>query len=337
MGKLACCYFPTTTVLVDDQESFLSKIKLNLQQITPLHSFNDPLSALEFINKHSKNQLKLDRIVANTFDFEGSLARPDQHALTIDIPAILHHLYNPQRFLQVSDILVDYNMPTLNGIELCEKIKDSFIRKLMITGEMDINIAITAFNKGTISKFIPKQTEKFTQTLIDCIKTEKEKYFVTHSATIMKMLANADYNCLENTHFINLFKQVCQEHHIVEYYMIDDSGSFIMLDKNAKPTWFIVRSAQALEDHLVFAEDSKAPKGILDVLQNREKLVFLFSEREQNLPAIQWLPYLHPANPIPNISDFYYSVITDEPVYDSQLNKITSFEQFLQESPKPSD
>lgn len=329
MDKLACCYFPTTTVLVDDQESFLSTVELNLKQSTPLHTFNDPIRALEFINKESKNQLHLDKIILNTFDFEASLAKPDQHALTINIAGILRHLYNPQRFLQVSDILVDYNMPGMNGIDLCEKIKDPFIRKLMITGDMDTRIAITAFNKGSISKFIPKQTERFTQTLTECIKTEKHTYFAHHSTTIIKMLANDDYNCLENPHFIRLFNAIREEHSIVEYYMIDENGSFLMLNADAKPTWFIVRSAQALEDHLVFAEDSKAPKGILDVLKNREKLSFLFSEREQHLPAIQWLPYLHTATPIPMIDDFYYAVITNEPAYNKQLEKIRSFKQFM--------
>ncbi len=329
MDRLACCYFPTTTVLVDDQESFLSKVGLNLQQITPLRSFNDPLKALEFMNQQSKKQLQLDKIMINTFDMEASLAKADQHALTIDIAAILKHLYNAKRFLQVSDILVDYNMPNMNGIDVCEKIKDPTVRKLMITGDMDISIAITAFNKGSISKFIPKQTEKLTQTLIDCIKTEKENYFVTHSTTILKILANEDYNCLENPHFIRLFRSLCKEHQTVEYYMIDDNGSFLFLNCEGKPTWLVVRSVQALEDHIVFAEDSKAPKGIVDVLKNREKLAFLFSERDQHLPAIQWLPYLHSAQPIPGINDFYYAVITDEPLYNNQLGKFISFRQFM--------
>ena len=329
MDQLACCHFPTTTVLVDDQESFLSKVELNLQQITPLRSFNNPLKALEFINQEAKKQLHLDKIMINTFDMEASLAKADQHALTIDIAAILKHLYNPQRFLQVSDILVDYNMPNMNGIDVCEKIKDTSIRKLIITGDMDISIAITAFNKGSISKFIPKQTEKLTQTLIDCIKTEKENYFKTHSTTILKILANDEYNCLENPHFIRLFKTICQEHETVEYYMVDDNGSFLLLNREGKPTWFVVRSVQALEDHIVFAEDSKAPKGIVDVLKQRVKLAFLFSERDQHLPAIQWLPYLHPAQPIPNINNFYYAVITDEPLYNNQLGKFISLKQFM--------
>lgn len=332
MDQLACCYFPTTTVLVDDQESFLSKVELNLKQITPLRSFNDPLTALEFMNQSSKKQLQLDKIMVNTLEMEASLGKADQHALTIDIPAILKHLYNPRRFLEVSDILIDYNMPQMNGIDLCEKIKDGSIRKLIVTGDMDISIAITAFNKGSISKFIPKQTEKFTQTLIDCIKTEKENYFITHSTTILKILTNDTYNCLGNSSFIQLFKNLCQEHKTVEYYMIDDNGSFLLLNAEGQPTWFVVRSAQALEDSWVFAEDGKAPKGILDVLRQREKIPFLFSERDQRLPAIQWLPYLQTAKPIPNIDDFYYAVVTDEPLYNNQLGKITSFKQFMDET-----
>ena len=248
MDSAACCYFPTITVLVDDQRSFLSKIELNLQEITALKSFEDPLKALTFINEKYDSRLKLDKIIFNTTDLINSAAKPDQHSLTIDVPAILKHLYDPKRFLEISDILVDYNMPTMNGIDLCEKIKVHSIRKLMITGDADTNIAIKAFNKGIISKFIPKQTDHFTQTLIDCIKAEKEQYFIERSTTIMSTLINDNYNCLQHPSFIQLFNATCEANNIIEYYMIDNCGSYLMLDKQGKPTWFIVRSEQALED-----------------------------------------------------------------------------------------
>lgn len=332
MDRMACCYFPTVTVLVDDQRSFLSKIELNLQEVTALRTFEDPLKALAFINDKYTSTLKLDKIIINSMALDGSSTKPDQHALTIDVPAILKHLYDPKRFLEISDILVDYNMPSMNGINLCEKITSNWMRKLMITGDADTNIAISAFNKGIISKFIPKQTEHFTQTLIECIQAEKACYFTERSTTIMNTLLHDTYNCLQNPNFTTLFTATCTKHEIVEYYMIDDSGSYLMLDKAGKPTWFIVRSEQALEDDFVFAEDGKAPKGVLDVLKNREKLAFLFSEKDQHLPPIKWLPYLHPANAIPRVDGFYYAVISGEPLYDHQLGDITSYEQFIKEN-----
>lgn len=334
MESLACCYFPSTTVLVDDQTSFLSKLEVNLQQVTPVKSFNDAHSALKFISSATSQTLDLSHLISNQVQYESSLSKPDQPALIIDVPQILQQLYNPQRFLQVSDMLVDYNMPVMNGLDLCEQVNNKYIRRLMITGEVDMSIAISAFNKGIISKFITKQTEKFTQTLIDAVISEKQQYFANCSATIINNLASDSYNCLQHPKFSELFAKLCEEYQIVEYYMIDDNGSFLMLDKAGKPTWFVVRSQQALEDNTVFAEDTRAPKGILDVLQNREKMVFLFSEQDQHLPAIKWLPYLQPTKAMPGVEGFYYTIVRDEAVYDEQLDEFISFERFMLDQEK---
>ena len=331
MDNIACYHHPSVTLLVDDQHSFLSKIEVNLQEVTMVKSYDDPINALDTINHHAPPPYNLSDIISNQVLFDGGYSKPDQPSLSINLGMILDRLYDPKRFMEITDILVDYNMPDMNGIDLCEKIHNKLIRRLMITGDADANVAIRAFNSGAINKFIMKQSDHFTQEVINAINLEKEKYFIENSYTIMDYLANDQYNCLQHPKFTELFKQLQHQHQIVEYYLIDDSGSYLMLDKHGKPTWFIVRGEQALDDNFVFAEDSRAPQGILDVLQNREKLLFLFSEDDQRLPAIKWLPYLHDAHAIPGIDGFYYSVIRDENQYDSQLRDIVSYEMFTRE------
>ena len=71
-------------------------------------------------------------------------------------------IYNKDRFNDVSVIIVDYYMDEMNGIEVCETLSKHPAKKILLTGGADKeNIAIDAFNKGIIHRFINKTDPDF--------------------------------------------------------------------------------------------------------------------------------------------------------------------------------
>ncbi len=55
-------------------------------------------------------------------------------------------------------VISDYQMPGMNGLELLQKIKESYpeILTIMMTGVEDVNIAVKAINDAGVYKFIIK-------------------------------------------------------------------------------------------------------------------------------------------------------------------------------------
>src|SRR5205085_4317733 len=95
----------------------------------------------------------------------------------------------------------------------------------------------------------------------------------------------------------------------VEYYLLDEQGSYLLLDKNKKMKWFIVKKETEMQNLINFAAFEEAPEPILNALQNREKLPYFHTEIELAKPPYEWERYLYPATKLYGKEVYYYSLI----------------------------
>ena len=101
------------------------------------------------------------------------------------ISPIYQTIYNETKFNQVSVVVIDYEMPGINGIELCKLIKDTTIKKIILTSRATERIAIDAFNNQTIDAFIFK--EEIEKSLIPTIQKLQYNYFADISSHIRSL------------------------------------------------------------------------------------------------------------------------------------------------------
>ncbi len=149
---LPCCLFPTTFVIVDDDETFLNSLELSLcvAGIT-VQAFVEPKNALAFIN--SQQTLDLDDYYTTRVDISDNHSVYDTQA---DLSAILKQLHNTERTKRLSVVISDYHMPQINGLQLCTEIKSPSLKKVLLTSVASDYMAVSAFNDGTIDQFIEK-------------------------------------------------------------------------------------------------------------------------------------------------------------------------------------
>ena len=107
----------------------------------------------------------------------------------------------------------------------------------------------------------------------------------------------------------HLFNQLLSTTHAVEYYMVDNSGSFIFLDKDAKPTWLIVRHANEFQDQLELLQRYDGCSSIISSISRKEKILFLPSENEYKKPIAEWANYMFEAKPLND--DYHFSIVHD--------------------------
>ena len=327
--KMSCCYFPTTIVLLDDRLDFLRSMALKLNSQLNYKLYDNPSQALEFLTTNCRQSSFAKKwfSIVEDGEFENSLLA--HSAVNVNIFAIHQEVYNKTRFNELSVLLVDYAMPNINGVEFCRKLQDLPIKKLLMTGEADHSLAVQAFNDHIIDQFVLKEEKDFFGQINKAVRELQKKYFHDLSKSIMENLLIDSNNCLGDEVFINFFHQLCEENNIVEYYLIDDLGGFLMFDIEGNPNWLIVKIKKNIEGYYHIAEDNDASRDIIEDLANYRKIPFFFSEEDQKEPVNNWDKYLHSTNVIEGKNKYYYTFIKDKSIYKIRHNDIYSYQEFL--------
>lgn len=140
-----------------------------------------------------------------------------------------------------------------------------------------------------------------------------------------------------NDDYIALFNAFIAENSIVEYYRLDPYGSYLGLDKNGQTSWLIIRPEDSFIEALNIAHYANQTD-VAALLQNKTKLLFLFSEFEKKLPVEKWQPYLFPVSHCFTIRDKpHYASIIKRQNFGLATDSITHFASYLPKAYSYSD
>ncbi len=322
-NRLNICYYPTSLILVDDNKKFLQSLRLRLSDYSCFF-YENPKEALDFLNNSYKFEPFINRSL---------LAEEDKHIeqslAGLNIKKIHHEIYNSNRYQEISILLADYSMPYINGIEFCKKVQSIHLQKVMLTGEASNELAIAAFNKEIINKFILKSSIGFLNVIMKNIQELQENYFIKLTDIGLSKSNNNVLSIIEDPAFIEIFNLICKRNQIVEYYLLDDQGSYLLLDKNKKMKWLIVKKESEMQNLINFAAFEEAPEPILNALQNREKLPYFHTESELAKSPHEWEKHLYPAIKLLGKEVYYYSLIDNLTYLNLKMEKIISYREFL--------
>ena len=338
MTKISACYHPTTAFFIDDNRRYLANLSFDLDdsKFSSKFYFN-PVDALEYLQEKYQINPFTNRCLTRPEE-----SRFDHRNIEIDISAIRKEIYDPNRFEEISVIVVDYAMPNLNGLDLCLQLKHAPYKKLMLTGEAEEGIAIQAFNDGIIDKFIRKDIPNFSKVINSAIEELERQYFVDLSRIVIDSLTQDPNHpivtWLDEPGFSELFEKVRRENDISEYYLTDAFGSFLFLDSQGNPSWLAVKSEDEMQAALEVAEgsDTPFPSDILSSMKKREKVLYMYHKGGlcDNLEEAK--RSLHPATKLKGRkTNYYYSLIKDSNAYDVDTDKILSFKTYQERQKKP--
>lgn len=341
-NQIACCYFPTNAVFVDDRQDYLTSLKMMLDKNLACQFYTDPNKAINFLKQEYKPNPFIKKWLFNLKENKVELNEElDKLDLThtffdIDIASIHKEIYSPDRFNEISVIVVDYAMPKMSGIEFSTQLRTELantpIKILMLTGQASHELGVEALNDGIIDRFIIKSTnENFQNKLNHAIADLQLRYFIEISKPIMQNIASNKHSCLNDPDFINFFHELLQQNKITEYYLVNDSGCFLLLDISGNISWLAVKSEEDMENFYDCVIANEGPKNIAKSLKNREKLLFLLNAQSQNFDSFEeWQEYLHPATKFQGKNNiYYYSFIQGESVYDVKARDIADYVNYL--------
>jgi CheY-like chemotaxis protein len=320
-------YFPTTVTFVDDSPTFLSNLCLQLDPQLAFRLFSSPGEALEFVNSRPRPGPSDEPIFAPFRD------RTDedvaQQVIALSVNTVRKQVHNAQRFRATSVVVVDYDMPGMNGLEFCRRMTDPAVRKIMLTGKADEHIAVQSFNEGIIHRFISKQDASAVPALNRAVRDLQNAYFDDVCQSILDTLAVSEYAFLRDEALAARVAEISGALGIVEHYLSYCPGGLLMLDSAGNSYLLIVHTDETLRGVREIAVEQEAPADFLAALDSRRSLPY-FWQTEGHYPTdcSAWEDYMHPATQLSGRQNYVYAVIPNPPGLD--LSQVLSYDRYLE-------
>lgn len=302
-----CFHHPAKAIFLDDNQAFLNVLSLEFGQHENMIMLTDPDEAFCLINQ-SKDLLSESNVLKNCHSNQ-----------------LLDIIYNQSRYNNVAVLVIDYEMPVINGIEFCEKLADKTIFKILLTAEADKDIAISAFNNGTIDKFILKTNDNLYAEILGSIDDLTNRYFQELSKFHLKISGDSLKKLVNQDAYKKIFHEVKNKSNAVEYYLIDGSGSFLFLTKDAQPTWLFISNQQKADEDADLLLGYGFPSDLIKQIRQQTKILYLLSDSEYKEPSAQWERYIFD---VIKLDDNYSYSIVSGPITDSiQWDAVASYEK----------
>lgn len=286
--------FPTTVGFVDDNANFLANLSLQLDARLAFRFFNSAEHALNAVNSAAALAPTAERFLARYHD--RAEQSDEQEVIAMRIDAIRRQVCNARRFECTSVIVVDYDMPDMNGLELCRRIEHPAVKKIVLTGKADEHLAVKGFNEGIIDRFIRKQDPGAFEALNQAIDEMKDAYLRHTQSTVVEALALSEYRFLSDPAFAARAREIFKQFDIVEHYVSVRPTGLLMLDGAATPFLFVVYAEDALRAAREIAIEREAPSEFFVELDERRSVPY-FWESEGIFPTerASWRRYMHPS------------------------------------------
>ena len=255
--KLAPYYHPTTFCIVDDNERFLHSLLLEMPADLAFRAFTRPEPALAYVNE----PIELKPLVERCFSFERA-----SHGSTVihfDMSLIEQEISNPARFRRLSVAIIDYAMPSVNGLQFFDEMHDPYTRKAMITGVADEKFAVQLFNAGLIHRFVQKQKATDLDALLAVVAEQQQLYFQQYLARLRYTLDLDPPLFLADPEIASYVEQLMAEERLIEYYLVDDPPGLLLLRSNGSVIRLILLDPAARQSQLAFARRFNAPEHII--------------------------------------------------------------------------
>ncbi len=322
-------HHPSLTVLIDDSDSFLKSLSFQLDPALASKSFHDTSSAIAWLTGYDGRDEAHESKLCATYD-----TYPNSHEqcnIAFDIDQIHRISFERQRFVTPSVLVVDYSMPQMNGVQLCEALAHLPCKKILFTGVADEKVAVDAFNRGLIDRYIKKSDDDALDKLEAEIVALQREYFAARSDPLRELLALHNYSFVSDHAFTQLVKGILKEQRIVEHYVFSNPAGILMYDCDGQAQLMVVETEASMTSHYEVACDNEAPQSLLVALRER-CIIPWFREGDGMYSAdfaAGWHKYIAPAQVCKGAQKYYWALFKVAP--GELAEPASSFSDYLRE------
>ncbi len=309
MCEMPVFYHKSTLMIVDDDEIVLKAVSKFFQKKFIIKPFINPLECIDYYKNNISALSGRYFIKADVGHEYYNVA--NYAPVNLDMENIYRLSSDPERHSEISILVVDYNMPGINGIELCNRLSAYPVKKILLTGMASIDIAIDALNKGIIDCYLTKGSENLVDQLNYYVNFLSKKYYDNLTKPILSHLEADNRLPLSDSVFVDYVNKHYLSEKMYEYTLIDKNGSLILIDEDGKVNYLIVHTEKSLHDFIELNDDVCEADSHLKAIKNREKVPFFGVGAEcWQFPVTEWDKYFFEPVLLKGRENYYISIIS---------------------------
>jgi hypothetical protein len=121
------------------------------------------------------------------------------------------------------------------------------------------------------------------------------------------------------------------KNNIIEYYLIDRAGSFLLLDEDANPSILMVNGLEKIEEYVSFAKENAATDDLIDALAAGKKMPCSFLLPNRTYTWSEWKDTLISSMKIEIGEDLIATYLPVHLLQGLRDRKILSYHRYLNE------
>lgn len=236
MEALPLLYHPATALFVDSNGGFLQSLALHLDQRKRAYALcSHPMDALAMLREHDAVETLINHLWVNRtrqFGCSSPLQAHKQQNMG-------QELYRTCRFGNFFAVVLEHEMPALSGLQLCKRVENPFVQKILLTSCADEELLEKALQQGLVQAIVFKHDPCVLQRLAEALRRAQDRYFALVAAACAATLGlgRAETAFLEDRALRDFFAQLCQRLNIVEHHPLQGftptSSGHVSSDQNA--------------------------------------------------------------------------------------------------------
>lgn len=193
------------------------------------------------------------------------------------IPQILQYWRDDQtvRFVFTKVCVVDYAMPAMSGLQVLSELTGWTGYRVLLTGRIEEQLAVSAFNRGLIERFVPKQAADIRLRLTAAIEELLDRPDARHEQTWRSTLSRDQHALMCDPAIAKQLDEMVRSQGWIEHIVIGAPFGILALDSQGLASWLQLEPAQNLPELAEIAESQDWSPTMVEDLRAGRKLLDL--------------------------------------------------------------
>ena len=179
------------------------------------------------------------------------------------------------RFAFTQVCVVDYAMPAMSGLQVLSELTGWTGSRVLLTGRVEEQLAVSAFNRGLIERFVPKQSPDLRLRLTKAIESLLDLPDPRHQQTWRATLSRDQHALLCNPVISQQLDNLARREGWIEHIVIGVPFGVLALDGKGRVGWLQLEPSEKLPELAEMAESDGWDRAVVEDIRAGKKLIDL--------------------------------------------------------------